>query len=161
MDASFGHYVNFTGVPQTGPDADPCQVEDLPNPGGQGHTDILEKLINENEMVSNYYTNRYIDLGNTVFSCDNMISFLDSLVALIEPAMPGQVARWGGSVAGWQANVQAIRDFMLERCEAIQDGLVDCYDLEGPYQVTFNVEPPGAGTIRINSITPESYPFSG
>lgn len=161
MDASFGHYVNFTGVPQTGPDADPCQVEDLPNPGGQGHTDILEKLINENEMVSNYYTNRYIDLGNTVFSCDNMISFLDSLVALIEPEMPGQVARWGGSVAGWQANVQAIRDFMLERCEAIQDGLVDCYDLEGPYQVTFNVEPPGAGTIRINSITPESYPFSG
>ncbi|MDX9751944.1 MAG: T9SS type B sorting domain-containing protein, partial [Flavobacteriales bacterium] len=145
----------------TDPDADPCQAESLPNPGGQGHTVILEKLLEESEIVSNYYTNRYIDLGNTVFTCDHTIAFLDSLVGLMAPEMPGHVARWGGSVAGWEANVQEIRDFMLERCEAIQDGLIDCYDLDGPYEVTFNVDPPEAGTIRINSITPEAYPFSG
>ncbi len=161
MDACFGHYVNFTSVPQTGPDADPCNAESLPNPGGQGHTEILSKLIAENEMVSNFYTTRYIDLGNSAFTCDNMISFLDSLVGLIAPEMPGHVARWGGSVQQWESNVQGIRDFINERCVAIQEGLVDCYDLEGPFPVTFNVDPPLSGSMRINSLTPPTYPFSG
>lgn len=163
MDACFGHYVNFTSIPDDSPSADPCNAENLPDPGGQGHTELLVKLLDENETVRNFYINRYIDLGNTVFSCDNMIPFLDSLVNLIAPEMPGHVARWGGSVAGWEANVQEIRDFINERCEAVVDGLMDCYDLEGPYEVTFNVNPPGAGRIQINSQTPgfEEYPFTG
>jgi len=161
MDACFGHYANFTNIPDDSPNADPCNAENLPNPGGQGHTVILNKLLDENETVRNYYTTRYIDLGNTAFTCDNMISFLDSLVNLIAPEMPGHVARWGGSVQQWESNVQAIRDFINERCVAIQEGLVDCYDLEGPFDVTFNVDPPLSGRIRINSITPASYPFTG
>lgn len=161
MDATFGHYTNFTGIPTQDPDADPCVAENLPDPGGQGHTVILEKLISENQMVHDYYVNRYADLGNTLFSCDHMIHFLDSLVGLIAPEMPGQIARWGGSVAQWEANVQLIRDFIEARCVAIQDGMVDCYDLEGPYNVVYKVDPPGAGQIQINSITPEVYPFTG
>lgn len=161
MDACFGHYANFTNIPDVTANADPCNVENLPNPGGQGHTVILQKILNENEAAYTYYVNRYIDLGNTVFSCDNMLPFLDSLITLIAPEMPGQVARWGGSMAGWQANVQNMRTFIETRCTAIVDGLIDCYELEGPFDVTFNVNPPGAGSIRINSITPDTYPFSG
>ena len=161
MDACFGHYANFTNMPDITVNADPCNVENLPDPGGQGHTIILQKILNENEAAYTYYVNRYIDLGNTVFSCDNMLPFLDSLVNLIAPEMPAQVARWGGSIAGWQANVQAMRTFIETRCVVIQEGLIDCYELEGPFDVTFNVNPPGAGSIRINSITPDTYPFSG
>lgn len=161
MDACFGHYNNFTGIPDPSPNADPCNAEDLPNPGGQGHTEILTKLVQENATVRNWYVSRYIDLGNTVFSCDHMIPFLDSLVNLIAPEMPQHVARWGGSVAGWEANVQDIRDFILARCTAIQEGMVDCYDLNGPYPVTFQVDPPGSGRIRINSTTSDTYPFQG
>lgn len=161
MDATFGHYTNFTGIPNQTPTADPCDAEQLPNPGGQGHTLILEKLMAENEMVHDYYVNRYIDLGNTLFSCDHMIPFLDSLVALIAPEMPGQVARWGGSVAEWEANVQVMRDFIETRCVAFEEGMVDCYELEGPYDVVFNVDPPLSGEIVINSLQPDVYPFSG
>jgi gliding motility-associated-like protein len=161
MDACFGHYANFTNIPDDSPDADPCNVENLPNPGGQGHTVILQKLMAENEQVRDFYVNRYIDLGNTVFSCDNMLPFLDSLINLIAPEMPGHVARWGGSMNGWENNVQEVRDFIETRCTAIQAGLIDCYELEGPYDVVFNVNPPEAGRIRINSITPDDYPFSG
>ncbi len=161
MDACFGHYVNFTSIPDDSPAADPCNAENLPNPGGQGHTEILNKLMDENETVRNFYVSRYIDLGNTAFTCDNMIGFLDSLVNLIAPEMPGHVARWGGTVAEWEGNVQEIRDFIEDRCVEIQEGLVDCYDLEGPYDVVFNVNPPLSGKIRINSITPDIYPFSG
>ena len=160
-DATFGHYTNFTGIPDQSPNADPCTVENLPNPGGQGHTDILEKLINENQEVHDYYVNRYIDLGNTVFSCDFMVPFLDSLIANIAPEMPAQVARWGGSMAAWQNNVQVMRNFIIARCVTIEQGLVDCYDLNGPYDVVFNVEPPLSGHIAINSLTPDTYPYSG
>lgn len=161
MDATFGHYTNFTGIPDQTPTADPCTVENLPDPGEQGHTLILEKLIAENEMVHDHYVNRYADLGNTLFSCDHMIPFLDSLVALIAPEMPGQVARWGGNVTDWEANVQVIRDFIEARCVAFEEGMVDCYDLTGPFDVVFNVDPPMGGEIAINSLQPDTYPFSG
>ena len=161
MDATFGHYTNFTGIPDQSPNADPCTAENLPDPGGQGHTLILEKLISENQMVHDYYVNRYADLGNTLFSCDYMIPFLDSLVNLIAPEMPGQIARWGGTMAEWEVNVQLIRDFIEARCVTIEQGMVDCYDLEGPFDVVYKVDPPGSGQVRINSITPGTYPFSG
>lgn len=161
MDATFGHYTNFTGIPNQTATADPCDAEQLPNPGGQGHTLILEKLIAENPMVHDYYVNRYIDLGNSLFKCDHMIPFLDSLVALIAPEMPGQIARWGGSMAEWQANVQVMRNFIEQRCVAIEEGMVDCYELEGPFDVVFNVDPPLSGSIVINSIQPQTYPWSG
>jgi gliding motility-associated-like protein len=161
MDATFGHYANFTGIPNQSATADPCDAEQLPDPGGQGHTVILEKLMAENEMVRNHYVNRYIDLGNTLFSCSYMLPFLDSLIANIAPEMPRQIARWNGSVAGWEANVQNLRQFIEDRCVLFQEGMVDCYDLEGPFDVVFNVDPPLSGSIKINSITPSTYPFSG
>lgn len=160
-DATFGHYINYTGVPDDTPAADPCNAEALPDPGGQGHIPILQKLIDENQEVHDYYVNRYIDMGNSLFSCDYMLPYLDSMIALIAPEMPGQIARWGGTVAEWEGNVQALRDFIEARCTAIQAGLVDCYELEGPFNVVYKVDPPMSGTIQINSITPESFPFQG
>lgn len=161
MDATFGHYINYTGIPNTGPTANPCNAEALPNPGGQGHTQILTKLITENEMVYQYYVSRYIDLGNTIFSCQTMMAVLDSMLAVIAPEMPAHIARWGGSMAAYNARVQQLKDFIQQRCVAIENGLVDCYDLEGPYPAVFTVNPIGAGTLQINSLFPANYPFAG
>ncbi len=160
MDASFGHYINFTGIPDPTANADPCNVENLPNPGGQGHTDILEKLINENPDVEQYYITRYIDLINTSFSCTYMNQLLDSMINEIAPEMVAHTARWGGSVAGWQANVQQMRDFINARCIAMEQGLIDCYSLTGPYDVTFDVDPVNSGTLKVNSVFPPNYPWT-
>lgn len=160
MDASFGHYVNYTGIPDPSANADPCNVENLPNPGGQGHTDILQKLINENPIVEQYYITRYIDLINTSFSCVYMNQLLDSMIAEIEPEMQDQINRWGGTYAGWQGKVQELKDFIDLRCTAIANGLVDCYDLEGPYLTTFDVTPNGAGEIKVNSTWAPTDPWS-
>jgi hypothetical protein len=85
----------------------------------------------------------------------------DSIVAVIAPEIPRQVARWGGSVAGWQANVQAARDFLLTRCsQTISTGLASCYDLVGPYDTTFQVDPPNSGKIKMNSEYIETYPHT-
>lgn len=160
MDATFGHYVNYTGIPDSGPDADPCNVEALPDPGGEGHTVILSKLLDESPVVSQYYITRYADLLNTYFSCDYMIFLLDSMIAEIEPEMPAQVAKWGGNFITWQGNVQSLRDYINTRCVSLTTGLIDCYDLTGPYNFNLNVDPPLSGTVQVNSILSPSYPWT-
>ena len=160
MDASFGHYINYTGIPDPSANADPCNVEGLPNPGGQGHTDILVKLMADTAIVEQYYITRYIDLINSEFSCEYMNFLLDSMINEIEPEMNAQIATWGGTYAGWQSAVQTLKDFIDERCLAMETGLVDCYDLTGPFDITFDVDPPGAGEIKVNSIWQNSFPWT-
>lgn len=160
LDATFGHYINYTGIPDPTANADPCNAENLPNPGGQGHTDILQKLINENPIVEQYYITRYADLINTKFSCVYMNQLLDSMVNLITPEMTGHCARWGGSLAGWQQNVQEMKDFIDARCLALEQGLIDCYSLTGPFPVVFDVTPPSSGLIKVNSVWAPSYPWN-
>jgi gliding motility-associated-like protein len=160
MDASFGHYINYTGVTTQGPEADPCEAENLPDPGGQGHTVILNKLM-QNPTFEQYYISRYIDLSNTTFSCDFMIQHLDSLINIIEPEMNNQIARWGGNYATWQANVQTLKDFINDRCVELNQGMIDCYNLNGPYDINYDVEPIGAGEIKVNSVDLPYYPWDG
>jgi gliding motility-associated-like protein len=160
MDACFGHYVNYTGIPDPSANADPCNVENLPNPGGQGHTEVLEKLINENPIVEQYYITRYIDLVNTHFSCAYMNYLLDSCINQISPEMAAHCAKWGGTFAGWQANVQTLRDFIDLRCTALNQGMVDCYQVTGPYQTIIDVSPVNAGEVKVNSVWAPMYPWT-
>ncbi len=160
MDAILGHYINYTGVPDPSPNADPCNVEGLPDPGGQGHTQILNALM-ANPDFEQYYQSRYIDLMNTKLNCSFALPLLDSMIAVIDPEMTAQCAKWGGSYATWKANAATFRSEVDQRCTALTQGLIDCYSLTGPYVVTFDVSPAGAGNIQINSIVPPSYIFSG
>lgn len=160
LDATFGHYVNYTGIPQTGPNADPCNAENLPDPGGQGHTEILTKLMNENPDVEQYYITRYADMVNTYFSCPYMLNLLDSMILELNPEMPGQIAKWGGNMGTWNANVQDMIDFINDRCVELTQGMIDCYTLTGPFDVTFDVTPVNSGTIQVNSIFAPTYPWT-
>ncbi|MBI4648836.1 MAG: CotH kinase family protein [Bacteroidia bacterium] len=168
-DATFGHYINYTGIPDDSPNADPCNAEQLDDPGNpgcqgdpgcQGHIPILNALM-DNATFQQYYVSRYADLSNTVFSCPFMQAHLDSLIAIIDPEMPAHIAKWGGTYAGWQANVQELRDFIDARCFAIDDGMVDCYNLTGPYPVTVLVEPVLSGSVDLNSLTLTDFPWTG
>jgi len=159
-DASFGHYINYTGIPTQDPDADPCDPETLGDPGGQGHVPILNALF-ENEDFYQDYVSRYADLSAGALSCDNMHAILDELVGRIAPEMPAQIAKWGGTVAEWEGNVQEIHDFIDERCIEIEEGIVDCYDVEGPFEVTVQIQPPGAGFVEFNTIEITDSPWIG
>lgn len=158
-DGVLGHYINYTGIPDESAEADPCQAEDLDV--GVGHTQTIGKLIEESPIVRQKYITRYADLLNTHFSCERVTQVFDSIVAVIAPEMPRQIQRWGGSMAIWQNNVQAAREFLLTRCsQTISTGLVDCYNVTGPYAATFQVVPPNTGKIRMNSEWLANYPFS-
>ncbi|MFH0866918.1 MAG: CotH kinase family protein [Bacteroidota bacterium] len=160
-DATFGHYINYTGIPNTTPDADPCDPETLDGSSDpEGHIQLLLKL-RENPGFNQYYISRQLDLWNTVFSCDNMIPFLDSVVAIIDPEMSDHAIRWYGTYSEWQTNVQLLRDFIIQRCTALTSGFIDCYSLTGPYDLTLNAVPANGGNILLNSLLITQYPWTG
>lgn len=156
-EAAFGHYINWTGLPDASVNAPICQIESLNV--GDGHIAILNKFMDENPEVRQRYITRYADLLNTKFHCNNLIHVLDSMIGVIEPEMPKQLDRWGGTMQEWQQNVDDLKQWIEDRCEVVKQSMLTCYDLTGPYDVTFEVEPAGAGKIKMNSEWLPNYPF--
>jgi len=161
-DATFGHYINYTGIPAQTPYVSPCYPEGLTAPwqDPEGHITVLNKL-RENPDFEQYYVSRYIDLLNTAFTKDYMISLLDSMAAIIAPEMTAHTARWGGTVIKWQSNVQRIRDFITARNSIMAAGLRECYNLTGPYDIVIDAEPEGVGQVKINSLELSQFPWDG
>lgn len=159
-DATFDHYINYTGVPNTNPNANPCDPQTLNNPGGQGHIPILNKLLT-NPTFKQYYVMRYFDLLNSGLSCTRMVQILDSMTNKIAPEMPRQIARWGGNMAQWQLHVQQLRNFILQRCDSVLNGFDNCYNTTGPYKITIKTFPVNSGLVAFNSLTLTSFPWSG
>jgi hypothetical protein len=160
-DATFGHYINYTGIPAQDPYVAPCFQEDITgasDPGG--HVKVLNRLL-LNPGFKQYYISRYADLLNTAFKPSNMLPLFDSLVNLIAPEMQKHCTRWGGNASQWNENVQKIRDFVNTRYGVVTTGINDCYSVTGPYQLVVNMEPPAAGQVQVNSLTLNNFPWSG
>ena len=161
MDNTFDHGANYTGIPNDGPDAAPCEPESLGNIGGQGHIPIWNALI-ENEEFFDNYINRWSNLSNSYLSCEFMIAHLDSLIGIIEPEMQDQIDTWGGTYNEWIDNVNDMKEFMNDRCTFLNDAIVDCYDVEGPFNV--NVVIDGVGEVDFNNffdVNESNTPLNG
>lgn len=148
MDNTFDHGTNYTGIPTMSVNADPCDPSTLSDPGGQGHIPIWNELLNNSDFFDDYL-NRWQDLANGYLSCDTMIAVLDSMINVIDPEMPRQIAKWGGTYTEWQSNVQDIRDFINARCSIMNAGFGPCYPaLSGPHNVTVQIL--GIGEVEMS-----------
>jgi hypothetical protein len=41
------------------------------------------------------------------------------------------------------------------------NGFISCYNLNGPYNVTINADPQGAGSVKFNTLTIDTFPWQG
>jgi gliding motility-associated-like protein len=162
MDNTFNLGQNFSGWPTTGYQANPCDLDNVfQNTGpNMGHLDIFGRLM-QNDDFKAQYVNRWSELLNTYLDCSFVQAHLDSIVNVITPEMPAQIARWGGSMGGWQSNLAFLRNEIDGRCSVINQGIVDCYNVDGPHRISFHVDPPGSGLITFNNQTFSSYPDTG
>lgn len=161
-DNVFGLGQNYSGWPTTNYTADPCDLQSVFNNAGpdMGTMDMLTKLM-QNENFKSAYINRYADLMNTVLDCDTVQAVLQDFIDILTPEMPGQIARWGGSMTGWQNNLTFLKNFINGRCSYIDSALVDCYDVTGPFDITVIVDPPLSGDVEISTLHPAAYPWTG
>lgn len=155
---------DYTGIGNMNATADPCNVQDDPgyandNDPETGHVALFVSLW-DNQNFRDLYINRYAELTQTVFNCDTMLTHLQNMVNVLNTEMPQQVARWGGSMGEWNENLDTLRAQIQTRCAVIEQGMVDCYTLTGPFPITTDVVPAGAGTVTVNTYTPPTYPHT-
>jgi len=151
---------NLLGGDQFKEPEDPELVDIFGNVGK--HEKILLKLFDESSEFKQLFYSRYADLMNTVFSCANMNDLLDRMITVIEPEMPRQIDRWGGTLQDWQSNVDELKIFINERCEFLNDSALECHnEVEGQYTVTLITEPDGVGRIDFNTLKLQSFPWTG
>ncbi len=161
-DATFGFYINYTGIPNTTANAAPCDAQTITNPSVDlnKHIRILNKL-RTNTTFNQYYITRQIDLWNTVFSCNNMLPYLDSIKNTIGPEMTRHTAKWGGTYSGWLTNLNTLKTFITNRCVNLSNGIKNCYSLTGPYNLTVNADSAGSGAVNFNTLALTQFPYKG
>lgn len=160
-DATFGHYINYTHIPNTNYTALPCDPQTINGTNDpDDHIGVLLKL-RQNPDFNQYYITRMIDLWNTTFSCDNILPKFDSTVAVIDPEMAQHSTRWAGTYTEWQTNVADLRSYIVNRCASLSSGFMSCYSLTGPYNLTVTADPIGAGNVKLNSLLLSALPWSG
>jgi hypothetical protein len=111
---------------------------------------IPQKLI-QNEQFSRALINRNCDLLNSLFDTAYVVSVFDSLVAVVEPEMDAEYARWNpGNRGRWETNNESIRNFLRQRPDYLYNQMKAYFHIEDTIGITLRIE--GNGRIKLNSL---------
>ena len=127
---------------------------------GSFHTELLRGLMSRHEFRRRFL-NRKADLMNTVFSPARFQAEVDRITAAYAPVIEDHFDRWGCWYPSYQEHAFGIIPHFVEYRDAyIRQHVIDWYGFPNAAQLHFEAFPPAAGTMRINTITPE-LPFDG
>ena len=111
MDNTFDHGTNYTGIPSSDPNTEPCDPSTLGTLVGR-HVPIWNEMLTNQEFHDDYI-NRWQDLANGPLSCTYMIHILDSMIAVIDPEMPDKLQPGVAHILV-ENNVTDLRNFILQ-----------------------------------------------
>lgn len=103
------------------------------NPEGTGTGKMFSTALMYNLLKNNSFKDEFIErfayhLNNT-FRPERVIGIIDEMSKAIEPEMPGQFARWGGSMDSWYKKVQVLRDFAANRPKYVVNYIASQFNL--------------------------------
>ncbi len=126
------------------------------------HSKMFNSLLS-NIDFRNYFINRYADLMNTIFTPQHLTEKAFAFRDTIYPEMPKHFARWYSNMNTWLNYNIGIRliDFIHYRPQYARAYIQQEFGLAKQVPITLNVYPEGAGTIQINTIEPDSFPWGG
>ncbi|NJK86509.1 MAG: hypothetical protein HC906_11605 [Bacteroidales bacterium] len=129
-----------------------------PNPAWS--TLLLRKLL-ANKEFKNAFVNRFADNLNTILKPDYVEDFLGKMELKYTYEMPSHFDRWSQNMSVWNSHINIMKNFGRNRPHYIQTQLMDRFSIESIKQVDLNISETGAGKIKVNSITPWQYPWTG
>ncbi|MEZ5015159.1 MAG: lamin tail domain-containing protein [Chitinophagales bacterium] len=132
------------------------------NYGGQTKEVTMFDDLLDNPEFKSYYINRYADLMNYYYTWPQMEALIDADVDEMESEMPAQYARWGfPSPTSFTNAVNELKGFFDNRIYYQRNDVENHFGLNDQVDITIDVNPPGAGYIKISTIIPEDLPWTG
>lgn len=126
--------------------------------------EIYNGLI-QNRQFKNHFINRYADLMNTVFQPEYFMPIVDTMYEELLPELPRHFYTWSDSVLTRMEEYAAYRQEMVDqlmlRTGVVRNQIIDEFNLNGQVEITLEVEPAEAGVIKISTLTPTEYPWTG
>jgi hypothetical protein len=123
-------------------------------------TFLMRKLL-ENVEFRNEFIDRFADLLNTQFSPERVLARLEATKSAIEPYMQEHFDRWGyhddrwqtpQNLNDWEARLDLMRHFAQTRAGWVRTHIASRFNLGSPKTLTVDVDNPGAGTVKVNTI---------
>ncbi|MBH1942373.1 CotH kinase family protein [Mobilitalea sibirica] len=153
MDFNFGLYnmraVNMNSL------ADATKAGGTEWPNQDGSTLFLRKLL-ENEEFQTYFNQRFLDLLNTNFDKDSVITLIDQISGYYSNgAIEEQKTRYF-LLHDWHRNIEAVKMFIDKRPAIVKSHLAGKFKLGKMYFLSIGVANetnPLGGKIQINTIT--------
>lgn len=125
------------------------------------YNDMFLGLL-ENTEYFNYFVNRFADLMNYYYTPEIIHGVIDENTAEMITEMNAHDDRWNtGDSLDVLEEVQVLKDFHTERPSYQFDDIENYFDLNGQVDVTIDVNPPGAGFVKISTIMPTTLPWTG
>ncbi len=132
-----------------------------PNWGVQNSTYMMNNLKDNPEFVD-YFITRHADLLNSKLKPDNVLEKVDEFVDLYEEDMPKQVDRWGYSMNTWYNSIQSLNNWIGPRASFCRQHIMNKWEhATAEHIINLNVQPEGAGYIKINTIFTDELPWQG
>jgi hypothetical protein len=116
----------------------------------------------QNSDYRTYFINRFADLMNTNYLFSVTGPMEEEKYSYQFPEMEAEFARWGNSsMTAYTTNHNTLRSELEIRSGYVRDNIQDHFSLTRQVEVSLDVQPEGAGQIKISTIVPENYPWQG
>lgn len=122
---------------------------------------LLFRKMTENDEFRDRFIVRFLDRLNTDYRAENIQPKIDSLQNLIVNEIGDHMNRWGGDLNAWNQNVNQMRSFATNRAVNVREHLRTQFGQGFNRLFTVDVSDEMHGYIRINTVEPPSFPWSG
>jgi hypothetical protein len=130
-----------------------------PNPPWS--TLLLRKFLTNPGFRQNFILTA-CDLLNQPFEYGEVEAALILHQQWLLPALPDHISRWNHiNITNWYNEGTIMNIFALNRPYYMRNHFRNKFNLGADSDLQVNVEPADGGLVRVHSITPESYPWSG
>ncbi len=163
-DNTWGFGNNYTGIADNSQTSSPCDYINAFGPAANNQFPLIPlfgKLMTNDTFKSDFLS-RYQDLLNTSYSCDSLTEHFKYVRSLITADIPSQIYWFANpdSVI-WKSSADSMNIFITQRCSLAVQGLKNCYNYDGPYNLCVDVSPPNSGYVKFNSLTLHNFIWNG
>jgi gliding motility-associated-like protein len=154
------------------------QIAPAPANAYNGHGNILRRLMTTQDYTKQacgifqlQMRNRYMDLLNGPLKCDNIKKHFEAIYNLYKTEMlyhemPGSNGGFATKEGNWDTNMvgsKGLKSIIEQRCYVVENyfNKQGCFGLPGPFPLSVDVRPAGAGFVRLNTRILDSYRWEG